>query len=253
MPLVTPYKGAGLVAGTHGVMITGGGWFEWSVWAEVIVAPTDLSGLWFQIYGAGGQVRVAVGAAGSEREVLRFLPAPSGDNGSWSFLPLAVKAGERVSVGCRDSNSGVNTNTVWVVGRRATVGLPAGFGRVTTYGISDALDPLGTSTTVTGGAANVFGSWVELGVLQHSTRIIQLRQFISTSASTRSYNTQLARGPSGSEQVFAEYVMAKQQWNMDLFVSYDADVDLPADTRIAIRTACSEPSGSVNAHIFAWG
>lgn len=218
-----------------------GAWVEFSA-----AAPFDAAGFFISFGPAGISVAdylvdVGVGAAGSEQVILsNLLGSVANFNvGGEVFIPLPIKAGERVAVRLQSSDAslGVPVLMQLVAGDFFS---QLGLGRATTYG-ADTTDSGGTVCDP-GATANTKGAWTEIiAALTNPIKYLVVCVGTRNNGVINAANETLfdiGVGAAGSEQIIVADTYTYASTGMDMFLPcyFGKHVSVKAGERLAIRS-----------------
>lgn len=193
-----------------GVTVTSGGTtLVMGSWITLGYTPYDCAGIWLGIQGfssATGYIAdLGLGAAGSEFSVIdnMYITAPGGSCRCRNyFFPLAIKAGQRVSM--RTLNTTINSTFKVVTGfmEESGLGSPT-VSRIVTYG---AIRGTALGTSLTDPLAGAYGAYVALtpvgGTLYDHSWIMPIigDKNIAVRTSGNFFVFEAALGAAGSER-----------------------------------------------------
>lgn len=210
----------------------------------------DAQGFWVDIATvstlADFLVDVAVGAEGSEQVILSNWLFSVGDvffvNPHAFFVPLDIPKDTRISGRMQTSAGGSDTARVIITMVSRAFHGEGPLGVATTYGA--ATGDSGGASVDPGGTANIKGAYKELSA--SSNRVKQLLIFFGTRANADPQDAgwmfDIAVGIGGSEQVIVQNLHQTLNVNVDALFSKvlgPFDVDIPAETRIAVASSSS--------------
>ncbi len=215
-----------------------------STWTQLIAAlPFDIAVLLPTLLPTNGPrdylMDIGVGSAGNEQVVIaNLLCSAAGIYVNAQFIfPVALKSGDRLAARVQATVGSSNLNFLC-----NGVGGAAGFrgqNRVETWGAVTA-DSGGTSVDP-GGAANTYGSWVQL-VAASSFDVSQIMIAFGNQANSArtsgSYKIDIGIGSAGNEQVIIPKIyLAAHSVSDQLGVGAVGPfpVAIPAGSRVAVR------------------
>lgn len=187
-------------------------------------------------------VDLAVGAAASEQIIIPdWFHGRIGNFSDTVFLPISIPAGSRLAARNQSNTASatVNINVVLL----AQGFLPSQpLSQMTTYGLAATT----RGTAVDGGAsANTKGAWAEVTSSTTSPIRMLYMNFSGgriTRSGTSNFLFDIGIGAGGSETVLIADLQTRADSNTDFpvpFMMGPIPVNIPAGTRVALRTQCS--------------
>lgn len=215
----------------------------WTPWTELFASSIEGAEIVLHTSWCGSVAsnynlfQLGVGGVGSEQVLVDGilhhyqLGSTRGSQQSMSWN-VRTPGGSRVSIRRRCSRASENG---YLVVRRVQNSRPIGVG-VEAYGATST-PPFGTA--VLSGAANVFGSLVEVGIT--GARVRQLCVSVAGTGAVGWLSWEVYGGPIGSEtllmRAFESGTFMGNGYPTPLFFG-PFDVDIPKGTRIAVRQIC---------------
>ena len=216
---------------------------EWTAWTEVFASSTEGAGLtlrtsWFGTSSSYNLFQIGVGGAGSELVLVdgilqhyQFYSSGRGTQQSVSWN-VRVPGGARVSIRRRCSRT---SEQGYLSVSRTRNSQPLGVG-VEAYGAT-ATSPFGTA--VVSGAANNYGSLVEVGTT--GARIRQISVSVAGTGTSGWLSWEVHVGPIGGEvllvRAYESGTFMGNGYPTPLFFG-PFDVDIPSGTRVTVRQSC---------------
>ena len=239
------------LASSRGVLVTDGTSADTKgVWTEIIASTGfeyEEIRLALRTFSASTTARhfvdIGIGGSGSEQVLVANIAFKwSGSAlGVWTIiLPISVAKGSRLSL---RTQSDAGTQPIRITGSGCSIAESqiGGLGKATTYG-ADTANTNGVAVDP-GTTANTKGSYAQItsSTSEDMKKMIVCVHHLHAASAASGYLMDIAIGGAGSEEIIvpdiALYTDAAIVGITPAFLHLD--VDIPAGTRIAVRTQCS--------------